>query len=58
MKVLICLNNYIQMKTIGMSFARPPNELTSPTRNWIIFVHYNLGNLYIDWTKMEILFTI
>jgi hypothetical protein len=58
MKVIICSNNCNQMRIIGMSFARPSNELTNPTRSWIFSTHYNLGNLYLDWTRMEILFTI
>jgi hypothetical protein len=36
------------MKTIGMSFARPSNEQTNPTRNRSFFAHNNVGNLYLD----------
>ncbi len=39
-------------------FARPSNELTNPTRNSNFFAQYNLGNLYLDWARMEILFII
>jgi hypothetical protein len=46
------------MKTIGMSFAMPSNKLKNPTRNWIFFAHNNVGNLHLDWVRMEILFTL